>query len=749
MSFFGTLHDSTSCETHQSRSFWRITWVTLLVLFLLNLGFTGFLAVSHDKTSDDALSYYALAVNLYEGQGLSRDYKSDLGMSETSPPFMVRGRFLYPYLVSLAFHVFGVSIATSNLVAAFFKALLVIPIVLIAGRTFHDDTTGLVAGLIYTVNPAYIGLGTITMAETTVAAFYYICIALLLRYYQSGRRSCLVWAGVSLSLAYLTRPEGLLLILLGLVTIALGSRRWSDAVYLLVAPLLTFTLIGWIIYGQVGLLSPYATSLTTLPDWADFYVMSGFTWVDYLDRVGGLWGAGAVRVYNALLFLKNTFADGLWLMQRVGLLPFTFIPAIVVALFRPLERRDKRYLLVLTAFIAAQFVLTIGYPGYPRMSADFRHGQIIGPFLIVLAAAGLVQLCRGCRLVRERRVARLASKTVGGLLIFNYALFCVIVLSIGINDILWVPDVRGPLVEASAWSRENLPADAVIMSRKPAVVNHYAGRTTVIIPTAPYADIMTYVQQHGGTHLLMTEQERSGLPNLVQGMELYAGHFRNVYTTDMFAITAIASTAYPERPVVEDDWYVGPENVRGRLYEWSDLWDFAGSSAFRDVWDIWSQWLIRFRKNAWSLAKDREVPTPLEYPVGAQFGDEFLLCGYDLNTTQVRAGGTLELTLYWRSLEPSETDFTVFTHMLDEGGIVRAQKDNPPIAGTHPTSSWSQGEFVRDRYDLQVAPDAPAGRYTIATGMYDPRTGERLLVRDETGQELPERRILLGPVEVK
>ena len=316
----------------------------LLAFFLVNLAFTGFLAVSHDKASSDALSYYALAQNLADGKGLSRDHKSDPAAVKTSPPFRVNGRFLYPWFVSLGFRVFGESIGIANLVAAIFKAVLVIPILLIAKYLFDDDLTGLAAGLIYTVSPAYTSLGTIAMPETTASAFYYVSVLLFLLYYvhspgsRTMRRGLIAAAGLALSLAYLARPEALLLLLLGLVTIWLGSRRWTDVLFLLLFPALTFTVGSLLIYGRMGNVSPYQTPLTTLPDWADFYVLSGFSLATYLGRVGGLGGALAVRVYNCLLFLRHTFADGLWLTGVVGLLPFTFIPALAVAFFRPLSR---------------------------------------------------------------------------------------------------------------------------------------------------------------------------------------------------------------------------------------------------------------------------------------------------------------------------------------------------------------------------------------------------------------------------
>jgi len=742
-----------------ARGILRVTWITVLVFFAVNFAYAGFLAVSHDKASGDALSYYALAQNLYEGQGFSRDYKSDLATTEMKPPFRNQGRFLYPFLASVAFQFFGASIGISNLVAAFFKAVLVIPIILMGKYLFDDDLTGLVAGLIYTFNPMYVGIGTITMPETTTAAFYYLCVIFLIRYYQTNRRELLLLAGLALSLSYLARPEGFFLIVLGIGTVILSQivvlRRafvqlGIDICCLLIVPVLTSTVGSLLIYGQMGNVSPYQTPLTTLPDWADYYSLQGFTLSSYLDRVGGWAGALSVRIYNGLLFLRNTFASGLWLDRRVGLLPLSFVLPSIVAFFQPLPRRERFYLYYLTLFIAAQFVFTIGYPGYPRMSADYRHGQIVGPFLIVLAAAGLVYLCRGAVWGSRRVAGNWLSKTCGYLLIAQYAIFCIVFLSIDLNDTLWVPAVREPLVEASQWVREHLPPDSVIMSRRPVVANYVSGRTAIVIPSATYAGILNFAQQHGVTHLVMTEQERTGLPNLKEGLEAYADHFQRLYTTDTFYIAKVKSYDYGgTKPKVADDWYVGPANVRQHLYDWRDLLTTEASHAFEDVWDVWSQWWTRARTGILALAKDRSTPVAMRYPVNARLGDGVQLMGYDVSPERTRPGGSVELTLYWQGLQAMKTDYTVFTHALEESGLVRAQQDHPPLNGERLTHQWEVGEIIRDRYTLTMDQAGPPGTYQIEVGMYDSQSGERLPAYDQAGNALPDRRVLLNPLKVK
>jgi hypothetical protein len=86
------------------------------------------------------------------------------------------------------------------------------------------------------------------------------------------------------------------------------------------------------------------------------------------------------------------------------------------------------------------------------------------------------------------------------------------------------------------------------------------------------------------------------------------------------------------------------------------------------------------------------------------------------------------LTLFWGAAGASDRRYTVFVHLLDPQGNIRGQIDRPPLAGTRPTDGWTAGEYLRDPYDPAVAGDAPAGRYQIEVGLYDPATGARVPV---------------------
>ena len=128
--------------------------------------------------------------------------------------------------------------------------------------------------------------------------------------------------------------------------------------------------------------------------------------------------------------------------------------------------------------------------------------------------------------------------------------------------------------------------------------------------------------------------------------------------------------------------------------------------------------------NITAVERTFEVP-PMARPFRARFGDVAELLGYDL-PSQVRAGDPVPLTLYWRALGASEIGYTVFTHLLNEEGVLIGQHDGAPADGTRPTTGWVQGEIIVDRHRMTFKEPAYTGVARVEIGLYDPATGQRL-----------------------
>lgn len=141
------------------------------------------------------------------------------------------------------------------------------------------------------------------------------------------------------------------------------------------------------------------------------------------------------------------------------------------------------------------------------------------------------------------------------------------------------------------------------------------------------------------------------------------------------------------------------------------------------------------------------VPT-IEHPLVCHLGDNIELVGYDLAAREYRAGEAIPLRLYWRARASVAGDYKVFAHLVGEGERIWGQHDSVPAGWRRPTTGWEAGEVIVDEYSLPIHPQAPAGRYTIFVGMYDPITMQRLPLEDEAGHRLPDDRLPLATVTI-
>jgi hypothetical protein len=123
-------------------------------------------------------------------------------------------------------------------------------------------------------------------------------------------------------------------------------------------------------------------------------------------------------------------------------------------------------------------------------------------------------------------------------------------------------------------------------------------------------------------------------------------------------------------------------------------------------------------------------------------GDAIRLVGYDVVVDEFRPGGEFTLTLYWESLQPVVTDYTVFTQLLGPDWQLYGQVDRQPIYGQWPTSHWLPGQKFVDKFVIPVRDVAPNGDYVVLVGLYDLNTGQRIPVTSD-GERVPDDAIAL------
>ena len=121
----------------------------------------------------------------------------------------------------------------------------------------------------------------------------------------------------------------------------------------------------------------------------------------------------------------------------------------------------------------------------------------------------------------------------------------------------------------------------------------------------------------------------------------------------------------------------------------------------------------------------------------------------NLPLDQIKRGGAINLTLFWRAQKRLTTPYVVFIHLLGPGNNLVQQKDTEPGNGASPTTAWSPNAVVADSYVLNVPQNVQPGEYTLRVGLYPsglPAT--RLAVTDPGKTTVDSNSILIKTVTI-
>jgi hypothetical protein len=143
-----------------------------------------------------------------------------------------------------------------------------------------------------------------------------------------------------------------------------------------------------------------------------------------------------------------------------------------------------------------------------------------------------------------------------------------------------------------------------------------------------------------------------------------------------------------------------------------------------------------------------DASTPL-----VRFGASIDLLSAELPNEPLQAGDTAPIRLVWRNEQRSDTDYTMFVHLLDRNGDMVAQVDSQPMSGFFPTSNWLPTLSVIDELDLPIPANIPAGSYQVSLGWYNSADQQRLTVTpvSATTTDLPTTvdTVLIGSIDIE
>jgi 4-amino-4-deoxy-L-arabinose transferase-like glycosyltransferase len=129
----------------------------------------------------------------------------------------------------------------------------------------------------------------------------------------------------------------------------------------------------------------------------------------------------------------------------------------------------------------------------------------------------------------------------------------------------------------------------------------------------------------------------------------------------------------------------------------------------------------------------------------ADFDGVLTLLGCDVGAVAVERDEPVHVSLYWRAMKRPEEDYLVSILVTDESGGVLWELLREPVDGLYPTSQWTSGEVVRDRFDLIMDASVPEGRHRLWARVWDPTEQRYLLVRDSDEDRVRLGKVYVGP----
>ena len=124
---------------------------------------------------------------------------------------------------------------------------------------------------------------------------------------------------------------------------------------------------------------------------------------------------------------------------------------------------------------------------------------------------------------------------------------------------------------------------------------------------------------------------------------------------------------------------------------------------------------------------------PPQTTLNVTFGQQIDLVGYDLSSTEGTPGQILTFRPYWCAQKTPDANYSMFIHIYPRGTTTLiTQFDGNPALPKRLTLTWNDPSELVIGTDAQltIPADTPPGDYTLAVGLYDPATGQRLMTDD-------------------
>ncbi len=135
-----------------------------------------------------------------------------------------------------------------------------------------------------------------------------------------------------------------------------------------------------------------------------------------------------------------------------------------------------------------------------------------------------------------------------------------------------------------------------------------------------------------------------------------------------------------------------------------------------------------------ALARGGDFVNP-QKTTRAVWNDSFALIGYTIDAVDA-AKRNLEVTLFFHALEPMDADYTFSVKARDAKDRVWGQEDKQAGSNSYPTSLWSAGDVIVEKFYPGLNACAPAGDFRVSVEAYNPKTMQVLALTERDGNSV-------------
>jgi len=138
----------------------------------------------------------------------------------------------------------------------------------------------------------------------------------------------------------------------------------------------------------------------------------------------------------------------------------------------------------------------------------------------------------------------------------------------------------------------------------------------------------------------------------------------------------------------------------------------------------------------------------IDHRINVTFDGKAELLGAEVDRVAVQPGDPIRVTLYWHALASMDRPNVEFVHLIDDQGVIVAQRDTWPGRGMYPTVVWQPGQVFVDTLYMDVPEAAYAPNNAILqVGLYDSEDA-RLNAIDASGKALDQNAATIGQVAI-